>query len=142
MEECFPFEELQNDIDGVLGFINPFEAENVGLMFCIELPENCKLVDQAFLSILGIHYRLLKEGFYCEFSMVCEPLCLIDSGKISFPEFPNWFEHLMKSFLVHSLPQNCSPFLSIPIFEQHPKFSPFIVIESYSDFGGLNLFLN
>lgn len=142
MEEGLPFEELENNIDGVLGLIDSFEAEDVRLMFCIELPEDSKLVDQTFLSVLGSHYRLLEEGFHCEFSVVGESLCLVDGSEISLPEFPNWLEHLVKSLLVHSLPQNCSPFLSIAILEQHPKFSPLIVIESHSDFGGLNLFLN
>ncbi len=56
MEECLPFEELEDNIDGVLGLIDSFEAEDVRLMFCIELPEDSKLVDQTFLSILGSHY--------------------------------------------------------------------------------------
>lgn len=41
MKECFPFEKFKNNIDGVLRFINTFKSENVWLMFCIELPENC-----------------------------------------------------------------------------------------------------
>lgn len=56
MEESLPFEELEDDIDGVLGLIDSFEAEDVRLMFCIELPEDSKLVDQTFLSVLGSHY--------------------------------------------------------------------------------------
>ena len=56
VEECLPFEELENNIDGVLGLIDSFEAEDVRLMFCIELPEDSKLVDQTFLSVLGSHY--------------------------------------------------------------------------------------
>ena len=56
MEESLPFEEFKNDIDGVLGLIDSFEAEDVRLMFSIELPEDSKLVDQTFLPVLGSHY--------------------------------------------------------------------------------------
>lgn len=84
-------------------------------MFCIQLPKNCELIDQAFLSILGIHDGLLQEGLYCKFSMISESFCFIDSGKVTLAEFPNWLEHFMEAFLVHSLPQNCSPFLSISV---------------------------
>lgn len=111
-------------------------------MFCIQLPQNCKFIDQAFLSVLGIDDGLLEEGFYCEFSVISESFCFVDSGEVALAEFPDWLKHFMEAFLVHSLPQNRSPLLSISIANQYLKLSSCIIIESESYFGGLNLLLN
>jgi uncharacterized metal-binding protein len=56
VEESFPLEQFEDNIDRIIRLVNSFEAKNVGLIFCIQLPEDCKLVDQALFAILGIHY--------------------------------------------------------------------------------------
>ena len=81
VQQVSPRKQLQNHIDRVFGLKHSFQLEKVlvpVLLSLSQLPHHSYLIDEALPTVYSLRQCCLRKGLYCEVTVVCEALHLID----------------------------------------------------------------